>query len=391
VGIVQVSIPEGQLTILVAPDSFKGSLSAVEAARAMQRGISGVRPLATVVFCPVSDGGEGFVEAVARARQIEVRSASVHGPMEGQLVHAVWGWDPVSKSAIVESAQAAGLHLIPPAKRSPGEVSTYGVGQLIRLALDAGAQEIVVGIGGTGTNDGGAGAAAALGVRFFNATGNLATPRGYDLESLEAVDVSDLDRRISSVRVIAATDVTNPLLGRTGAARIYSPQKGANPDEVERLERCMKTYADVVRRGLGKNLADLPGAGAGGGLPAGLAAFCDAEIRSGIKTVLEWTGFRAKLEGADLVLTGEGQLDDQTGFGKTLSGILQEAKAHKVPVAAIAGRCKGPRENFVGPDGLAAILTLEDEDTNTAEAMRTAESLLQKRTAELVSLLYGPD
>ena len=376
--------PEYPITILVAPDSFKGSLSATEAAQAMVRGIRNVWPTAVIVMCPISDGGEGFVRILAEACGAEVRTSSVQGPLRGQYVDAIWVWDPKRKCAIIESAQAAGLSLIPAEKRRPGEMTTHGVGGLFLSALDAGAEEIIVGVGGTGTNDGGAGMAVALGARLSDSEGNEVTPCGLGLNRLTSIDVSGLDARLSSIKVIAATDVTSPLLGPRGASHTFAPQKGADTDEVERLEQALHRYATVIRRDLGKDLAGVPGAGAGGGLGFGLLAFCDARIQSGIETVLDRVGFRDRVQKADLVLTGEGQIDEQTGFGKALGGIMREAGRVNVRVAAVVGRCAGSRELFAGPDRFVALSTLEDSETSREVAMRDAALLVERRTSELL-------
>jgi glycerate kinase len=308
----------------------------------------------------------------------------VQGPLSGQRVNAIWAWDSKRKSAIVESAQAAGIGLIPTEQRHPGETTTHGVGELLLAALDAGAGEIIVGVGGTGTNDGGAGMAVALGVRLSDIDGRSIPQGGVSLEGLASIDVSGLDARLSSAKVIAATDVTNPLLGPGGAVHVFAPQKGADAAEVERLERAMNCFAMVIRRDLGKDFASVSGAGAGGGLGLGLLAFCNARIQSGIETVLDRVGFRDLVRKADLVLTGEGQIDEQTGFGKALDGIMREAERANVRTAAIVGRCAGPHESFVGPGRLAALASLEDAMTSRKEAMRDAALLVERRTSELL-------
>jgi glycerate kinase len=325
----------GFVRIVVAPQEYKGTLTAEEAAAAMAKGVGRALPDAIVDVLPLADGGPGTVRAIVRARGGALRRTTVRGPL-GKPVEAEWGLLDDS-TAVIEMAAAAGLVLVPEAQRDPRITTTYGVGELVSAALNAGARRVVVGLGGSATNDGGAGMAEALGVRLSDAEGRDLPPGGAALASVARIDASGFDARLAGVSVLGATDVRNPLCGPEGASIIYGPQKGATPEVALELDAALARYAAVIERDLGMAVADVTGAGAAGGLGAGLIAFLHAEIRPGIEVVAEVVRLRERIHGADLVITGEGRLDGQTQYGKTVAGVARIAKEEGVPVIVVPG------------------------------------------------------
>jgi glycerate 2-kinase len=370
--------------ILVAPDSFKGSLGAGDVASAMARGIRQVIPEAVLILHPVSDGGEGLIDCLVPALGGEIVTLEVDGPLSGQRAHARWGIVRSSGTAVIEMAEASGLSLVPTGCGDPGRATTAGVGQLIGAALDAGARSLLIGIGGSATNDGGAGMAETLGAVFLDAAGAPLPRGGLALERLASVDATRVRERLRGVTVTVACDVTNPLTGPSGASHVFGPQKGADALLVARLDGALHRYAEIVLRDLGVDVLTAAGAGAGGGIGAGLLAFCGAHLVSGIDLVLDATGFNEELARVDLVLTGEGRIDRQTLGGKTLSGILRRAHATGVPAAAVVGTLGGERKDFVGPDGFAAIATLVNGITTERDAMENAARHIEERSEEVI-------
>jgi glycerate kinase len=356
------------MRIVIAPQEYKGTLTAEEAAAAMAEGVRRALPDADIDELPLADGGPGTVRAIVRAAGGELRQTTVRGPMGGE-VKAEWGLLP-DDSAVIEMAAAAGLVLVPEAKRDPRLASTYGVGELIRAALSTGAQRIIIGLGGSATNDGGAGMAQALGVRLSDDVGRDLRKGGASLATLEHVDVSRLDRRLAGCSVIGAIDVRNPLCGPEGASLVYGPQKGATPQIAAELDEALRHYADVIERDLGVSVAAVPGAGAAGGLGAGLIAFQRAEIRPGIEIVAEVVRLRERIHGADLVLTGEGRLDGQTQYGKTVAGVARIAKEEGVPVIAVPGTLGDGWESV--SKMFEAIEPVGDVGGDAAEALASA-------------------
>ncbi len=321
------------MRVVVAPDKFEGSLTAEQAALAVEAGLLRARPDAEVVRLPVGDGGAGTLAAVVAAgfERVPVRVTGPTGaPVDAAI--AVRG-----DRSFVEMAEASGLRRLPGGRRAPLEATTYGTGELLRAALDLGVTELVLGIGGSATTDGGSGMASALGARFLDAAGEPLPPGGAALLRLERIDTAGLDPRVAKVRVTVAADVDNPLVGPHGAAAVYGPQKGASPDDVLLLDSALRRYARVLSRDLGADLAEVPGAGAAGGLGAGAIAFLGAELRSGIGLVLDLVGFDGAVAGADLVITGEGKIDFQSLRGKAPLGVARAAAAHGVPVVAVGG------------------------------------------------------
>ena len=364
------------MKVVVAPNAFKGTLTASRAAAAIARGVREVYPDAEVVEVPVADGGEGTVEALVSARRGEFRSVSVHGPL-GDPVSAAFGVIDGGRTAVIELAAASGLTLIPGWRRDPLRTSTYGFGELLEAARRSGATNVIAGIGGSATNDGGAGMAQALGFRLLDSDGRELAPGGAALARLERIDHSGVDRGWISVKVKVACDVTNPLLGPKGASAIYGPQKGADPNAVRLLDAALARFAEVVEKDLGKRVKDLPGAGAAGGTGAGLVAFLDAELVPGAPLVVDAAGLDDQLRGASLVLSGEGRVDEQTGFGKAPGEVVKRARAAGVPVVLLAGS-KGSGWEAVLKAGALSVVTLDSDGTGQDEAMRQPERMLTR-------------
>ena len=322
--------------IILAPDSFKESLTAQQVCVAMQAGLEQVFPDARYVHVPMADGGEGTVQSLVDATGGTVRRARVTGPL-GDAVEAAFGILGDGETAVIEMAAASGLELVPSADRDIRRATTYGIGELISVCLDLGVRRLVVGLGGSATNDGGAGMAQDLGAHLLDASGRPLPYGGAPLANLARIDVSGLDPRLRDCAIEVASDVTNPLCGPTGASAVYGPQKGATPTDVTELDAALEHYADIVRRDLGRSVGEVPGAGAAGGLGAGLLAFTQARISSGIDIVIRLTGLVDHVAEANLVLTGEGRMDGQTRFGKTPFGVASVARAAGTPVIGIAG------------------------------------------------------
>jgi glycerate kinase len=365
--------------VVVAPNSFKGSLTATQAAAAMANGVRQAMPDSEVVSVPVADGGEGTVEALVSAHGGTYQLVNVEGPL-GDPVHASFGLIDGGRTAVVELASASGFDLVAPDRRDPRVTSTYGFGQLLDAARKAGARSIIAGIGGSATNDGGAGVAQAVGYSLLDATGEPLERGGLALLHLDHIDVSGLDSSWGSVALKVACDVTNPLLGPTGASYIYGPQKGADPFTVEQLDRALARLAEVIERDLGKRVANIPGAGAAGGAGAGLIAFLDARLMPGAPLIIDASGLDAKLEGAGLVITGEGRVDGQTAYGKAPGEVAKRAKEARIPVLLIAGS-KGPGWEKLSDLGVDSVITLKVEGDNLQQLMRDAGEMLTRATA----------
>jgi glycerate 2-kinase len=369
--------------ICLAPASFKGSLSATEAGEAMARGVRAAGLDASLDACPVADGGEGTLRALLGARGGRERSSRVCGPL-GEPVDAHWALLD-DGTAIVEMASAVGLGLVPEARRQVLETTTYGVGQLIGEALDAGARAVIVAVGGTATSDGGAGLAQALGVSFLGPEGPIPAPiRAADLGRVRAFDASREHPALGSVTLIAACDVDNPLIGPQGAAAVYAPQKGASPAEVLALETGLGGLASLV----GARKAELPGAGAGGGAAFGLSSWCSARLVRGADLVLDAVRFDERIRGADLVLTGEGRLDGQSLRGKAVLAVARRARAQGVFAVALCGAL-GPGIEEAFSEGLGAAFSLCPGPIPAAEAMAQASGLLEVLTTSVVRCRFG--
>ncbi len=369
------------MRIIVAPQAFKESLSARDAAEAIARGVRRVLPSAETVLLPVADGGDDTLETLVDTTGGEYRDAQVAGPV-GEPVRARWGVLGDGATAMVEAAQACGMARIPRHHpRDPSRTTTRGVGELLRHALDRGHRRIIVGVGGSATNDGGAGMAQALGVRLLDRRGRDLGPGGAALADLESIDPTDRDPRISQATITVAVDVSNPLCGPQGASATYGPQKGATPDMVDLLDAALARMADIVLRDLGLDVRDLPGAGAAGGMGAGLVAFLRAELRPGADLVCEAVDLERHMEGADLVIVGEGRLDWQTAFNKAPFAVARRAQRHGVPVLALVGSL-GPGHGKLAEHGMHWVRPISPPDMPRDQALASASLLLEDAAAE---------
>jgi glycerate kinase len=373
------------MRIVIAPQEFKGSLSAVEASQAMAEGLGRALPDARLELVPMADGGPGTVESVvAVAKNGRRMTAAAHDAL-GRPLEAAWGIID-DGTAVIEMAAASGLTLLTEDERDPRIASTYGTGELVRAALDAGCPRIIVGIGGSSTNDGGAGMAQALGARLLDEAGQDLPPGGAALARLDRIDLSGLDPRLEQCRVLAATDVFNRLCGPEGASLLYGPQKGATLEVAQELDAALRRYAQVIERDLGVSVLDLAGAGAAGGLGAGLAAFLGAELVLGAQLVAEAVGLKQKLEGADLALTGEGRLDGQTSFGKAPWEVARLAKGCGLPVIAIAGSLAEDCRPALG-EAFDAVVAITPRAMSVGEAMAQGAKLVADAAEGVARLL----
>ena len=363
------------MRIIVAPDSFKGSLSAIDVAKAMARGIHAVFPEADILETPIADGGEGTVEALVAATHGHVRNTVVRGPL-GDPVRAVWGVLGDGQTAVLEMAAASGLTLVPEGRRDPRLTSTFGTGELLKAALDNGLRRIILGIGGSATNDGGSGLARALGARFLDADGQDLPEGGAALARLSRIDLAGLDPRLAEAEILVACDVDNPLCGPLGASAVFGPQKGATPEMVATLDAALGVYAVVATAITGRQAAEVAGAGAAGGLGAGLLFFTPARLRPGVEIVLEALGFEELACGADLVFTGEGRTDAQTAMGKAPVGVAAAAKRHGVPVICLSGGL-GPGAETVLAHGIDALAATPPAPMSLEACLAGGSSLLE--------------
>ena len=326
------------MKIILAPDSFKGNLTSLQVAAALEKGIRRVLPKANCIKVPMADGGEGTVQSLVDATGGKFLRKKVTGPA-GNSVSARYGMLSDGETAVIEMAEASGLHLVSGKQKNPLKTTTYGTGELMLDAAKRGAKKIIIGIGGSATNDGGVGMAQALGVRFLNKQGRVINELGAGgmINKIASIDMKDLNPLIKKTKVIVACDVTNPLCGKNGASNVFGPQKGATPAMVKTLDQNLKHLGTIIKKDLKKNVANVKGAGAAGGLGAGLVAFTKVRMKSGVDIVIEATELNKHLKGADLVITGEGRVDFQTAFGKTPSGVAKTARKHRVPTVAIGG------------------------------------------------------
>ncbi len=373
------------MKVVVAPDSYKGSLTALEVATAIEAGLRRIFPAAEVVKVPMADGGEGTVQSLVDATGGRIVRGPVTGPL-GETVEAFYGILGDGKTAVIEMAAASGLPLVPKDKRDPRVTTTYGTGELIRSALDRGCRKLLIGIGGSATNDGGAGVAQALGARMVDQDGRDLPWGGAALSRLARIETTGLDRRLAETEIVAACDVDNPLFGPRGAAAVYGPQKGATPAMVEELDGCLRHYAEVVRRDLGADIVDLPGAGAAGGLGGGLVAFLHARLRPGVEIVIEATDLAGKLRDADLVITGEGGIDRQTIYGKAPIGVAHVAKRFGLPVVVIAGSVADDAD-VVYEHGIDALESLVKRPMALEEAVANAAVFVSSAAERVARLL----
>ncbi|RAU45397.1 MULTISPECIES: glycerate kinase [unclassified Pseudomonas] len=372
------------MKIVIAPDSFKDSLSAQGVAQAIARGLREVWPEARLVECPMADGGEGTIEAVLAACGGQWMTSQVSGPL-GAAVQAKWGWLADTHTAIIEMAMASGLQMLTLEQRDATVTSTYGTGQLIAAALDAGAQRIILAIGGSATNDAGTGMLAALGGVFLDASDKPLPPGGLALAQLAKIDLSALDVRLRAVQFEVAADVNNPLCGPQGASHIFGPQKGASSQQVLALDAALKHFAEHSARVLGEDHSEQPGSGAAGGMGFAARAYLNASFRPGVEVVADLTGLADALQDADLVITGEGRFDAQTLRGKTPFGVAKIARRTGIPVIVLAGTL-GDGYADLYEHGISAAFALTSGPMTLEQACRDAPTLLHDRARDLARL-----
>lgn len=373
------------MKIVIAPDSYKESLSALDVATAIETGFREIYPHAEYVKVPVADGGEGTVEAMVAATQGHIVQVSVTGPL-GEPVNAFYGLSGDMRCAYIEMAAASGLESVPPTRRNPLLTTSWGTGELIRHALDAGVSQIIIGIGGSATNDGGAGMAQALGAKLLSAGQQQIAPGGGALETLARIDLSELDPRLADCRIDVACDVTNPLTGPQGASAVFGPQKGATAAMIERLDRGLQHFAQIIDRDLDIDVLSLEGGGAAGGMGAALYAFCGANLRPGIEIVTDALGLAELVADADLVITGEGRIDSQTIHGKVPVGVAKVAKRFNVPVIGIAGSLTAD-VGVVHQHGLDAVFSVLYTVCTLDEALANAAANVRMTARNVAAVL----
>jgi len=363
------------MRIVVAPDSFKGSLSAVEVANAMEKGILNIFPEAEVKKVPIADGGEGTVEALVAATGGRIIKNTVVGPL-GTDVEACWGILGDGETAVIEMASASGLTVVPEGQLNPRVATTYGTGQLMKAALDMGIRKLIIGIGGSATNDGGAGMAAALGIRFFDAAGRSLPAGGSALASLDKIELTNVDPRLAEMQILVACDVNNPLCGPKGASAIYGPQKGATAEMIAELDAALKHYGEIAKQATGRDVAERAGAGAAGGLGAGLLFFTEAALKPGVEIVLETIGFADIVKQASFVITGEGRTDSQTAHGKAPMGVANIATQYDVPAFCLSGGLGNGCETLFDL-GMSGLMSIVPQPMPLSECMADAANLIQ--------------
>lgn len=371
--------------IVVAPDSFKGSASAVAVANAMEAGIAAVFPDAEVIKVPIADGGEGTIEALIAATGGQIITETVLGPL-GNPLEAHWGMLGDGETAVIEMAAASGLPLVPREKRNPCITTTYGTGELIRAALDRGIRKLIIGIGGSATNDGGMGMACALGAKFLDAVGNSLPSGGAALQKLARIDASQMDARLAETTVVVACDVDNPLCGPRGASAVYGPQKGATQEVIVELDAALAKFAAIAKRDIGKDVAGYPGAGAAGGLGAGLLLFTNAQLLPGVDIILEAVRFSDIAGEADIIITGEGCTDFQTACGKAPAGVARIAEAHNVPTFCLSGSLGKEYEN-VYSSGISGLMSIIPFPMQLSECMANAPELIEAAAERLCRII----
>ena len=374
--------------IVIAPDSFKGSLSAARVAEAIGEGVRRALPQAEVALVPLADGGEGTVEAFVTAVGGRIVPVTAIGPLE-EPTDAFIGMIDSGKTAVIEMAAASGLPLVPEDRRNPMLTTSYGTGELIRTALDFKFDRIILGIGGSATNDGGVGMIQALGGSFKDGAGKEVGFGGGELRRVRSIDLTNLDARLKTARITVACDVENPLTGPNGASAVFGPQKGATAEMIELLDAGLRNLADVIRRDVGVDIEKTPGSGAAGGMGAAALAFLGVELKPGIDIVLDAARFNEKLDGADLMFTGEGRVDSQTMNGKCVSGVMRVARSRGVPVIVLAGGVE-PDGYQLLEHGALAVLSIVDGPMTLAEAQERTAEFLARAAEQAVRLGVHP-
>lgn len=373
------------MKIVIAPDSYKGSIYASDAARAMADGVLRVLPDAEVVLVPVADGGDGTLETLVETSGGRIITSDVTGPL-GETVSAEWGAMGDGVTAVAEMARTSGLALVSLEDRDPLNATTYGLGEVILEALEAGYRRFILGIGGSATNDAGAGMAQALGVRLLDADGADLPPGGAALARLDRIDASGLDPRAAEAEFDVACDVNNPLTGPEGASAVYGPQKGATPEMVEQLDAALANFAQVVKRDLSADVNDVPGSGAAGGLGGGIMAFLGGRLRPGVDIVLDTVDLASRLDGADLIITGEGCMDFQTVYNKAPIGVARLAVERGIPVIGVSGSL-GDGFTDVHEHGIAAAVAITHAPMTLDEATDRVAELIASATQQAVRLI----
>ncbi|MGM0421030.1 MAG: glycerate kinase [Bacillota bacterium] len=375
------------MNILIAPDSFKESMSAKEAARNIAAGFQSVSSSFRLRQLPLADGGEGTVDSVIHALNGEVISSTVSDPL-GRQIEAEYGYLANEKTAIIEMASASGLPLLKKEEKNPAITTTYGTGELILDALNRGVEKVILGIGGSATNDGGLGMARALGARFYDNNMNELAGCGQDLIKLDRIDLSDMDIRVHQVDFEVACDVSNPLTGPNGAAFVYSPQKGADQNMVVKLDQGLNNYAEVIEKDLDVEVNDLPGAGAAGGLGAGLVAFLGAKLKPGVDIIFSILNIEKEIREADLVISGEGSCDRQSLMGKVIGGVAEICHNKNTPLIIVAGTIYGEQNNFY-EKGVTALFSITTGPLTLQESIDQTEDLLKKTIINLARTIIS--
>ena len=373
------------MKIVIAPQAFKGSLSALNVANAVQKGVRRIFPDAQILTCPVADGGDGTLETLVESSGGKIMETNVADPT-GKSIVAQWGAMGDGNTAVIEMARTSGLALLTLEERDPLNATTYGLGEIIVSALNKGFRKFIVGIGGSATNDAGAGMAQALGIRLMDREGRNLVFGGAALQNLSVIDTSSIDQRVLESNFQIACDVNNPLTGPEGASAVYGPQKGATEENVRQLDSALGVFAEVAKRDLGKDISNLEGAGAAGGLGAGMIAFVEGHLRAGVDIVLDTVNLAEKLESADLVITGEGSIDFQTVYNKAPIGVARMAKARGIPTIGISGML-GKNYQIVHNHGIDAALSIANGPISLEESLQNAPSLISEAVEESLRLI----
>ena len=373
------------MKIVIAPQAFKGSLSALNVANAVQKGVRRIFPDAQILTCPVADDGDGTLETLVESSGGKIMDTNVADPT-GKPIVAQWGAMGDGNTAVIEMARTSGLALLTLEERDPLNATTYGLGEIIVSALNKGFRKFIVGIGGSATNDAGAGMAQALGIRLMDREGRNLVFGGAALQNLSVIDTSSIDQRVLESNFQIACDVNNPLTGPEGASAVYGPQKGATEENVRQLDSALSVFAEVAKRDLGKDISNLEGAGAAGGLGAGMIAFVEGHLRAGVDIVLDTVNLAEKLESADLVITGEGSIDFQTVYNKAPIGVARMAKARGIPTIGISGML-GKNYQIVHNHGIDAALSIANGPISLEESLQNAPSLISEAVEESLRLI----
>ena len=373
------------MNILISPQSYKGSISALNTAKAISIGVKNVLPEANTIILPVADGGDGTLETLVDVSNGQIKPCKVLDPL-GVLIDSNWGGMGDNNTAVIEMAKMSGLALVEPEKRNPMFTTTYGLGETIKHALDEGYRDFIIGIGGSATNDGGVGMAQALGGLFLDSSGEQIKYGAEGLSKLVKIDLSNMDDRLQETKFLVASDVTNPLLGELGASAVYGPQKGASKEMIPILEKAMINYVDVAKKSLELDVSEVPGSGAAGGLGAGLMMFVNAELKPGVDIVLDKNNFNKYLNNIDLVITGEGQMDYQTVYNKAPYGVALRAKKFDIPVIGISGSL-GDSFQDVNDNGIDAVTSISQGAMNLDQLTASVSELIIESTEQVMRFI----